>query len=220
MLQGNSGNYSLDGSGIAMKTTSYLNLAKERDRDVTDVTEIKSGGGARAVVTAADMSFSTFSSEMKLPQFPVMSAIDATLSVENELRGSVTPRYPFDRKWIRSPSPTSSSVFFGNADLLANRIGQFYPRPVPHVFQPHHLSKNFHPWHPDVGFFEGKQMTGSRKSPRPTAAAMHNFMESSGGHAGGNNASGSLNLSTNQYHQTQVHLIHHQPQQHHHPRPN
>lgn len=75
----------------------------------------------------------------------------------------------------------------------------------------HHLSKHFHPWHPHVGFFEGQKFASPRKSPRP-AALMHNFLQAGGAHAGG-----TLNLSTNQYHQTQAHLLH---QQHHHSRPN
>lgn len=192
---------------------------------MTDLSDMKAIAGTGAAVVAvaaaaaAEMSFPTFVPDIKLPQFPVLTTIDVPLSgqpIENDFRGTAASRYTFDRKCVRSPSPTSPSVFFGNTDMLANRIGQFYPRPVPHVFQHHHLSKHFHPWHPDVGFFEGKQIAGPRKSPRP-AALVHNFLQAGGNVAGGTSGSGSLNLSTNQYHQTQAHLLH---QQHHHSRPN
>lgn len=209
---------------MGTKNTSFLDLSKDDDRDMTDLSDMKANAGTAAAVAAAtaaaEMSFPAFVPDIKLPQFPVMSAMDAALSaqpVENDFRSAAVSRYAFDRKCVRSPSPTSPSVFFGNTDLLANRIGQFYPRPVPHVFQHHHLSKHFHPWHPDVSFFDGKQIGGHRKSPRP-ATLMHNFLQAGGGaHTGGTSASGTLNLSTSQYHQTQAHLLH---QQHHHSRQN
>lgn len=200
---------------IGTKTATFLDLSKDNDRDMSDLADMKAGAGT---VAAAEMSFPTFVPEIKLPQFPVMT-LDGPLSgqpVENDFRGTAASRYTFDRKCVRSPSPTSPSVFFSNTDMLANRIGQFYPRPVPHVFQHHHLSKHFHPWHPDVGFFDGKQSAGPRKSPRP-AALMHNFLQAGGNTTGGTSASATLNLSTTQYHQTQAHLLH---QQHHHSRPN
>lgn len=218
----NNSNYSLnnlDSGTIGTKSASFLDLSKDDDRDMTDLSEMQTSAGSAAAVAAAaaaaaaasEMTFSSFVPDIKLPQFPIMSTMDAASAVQP------VERYSFDRKCVRSPSPTSASVFFGNTDLLANRIGQFYPRPVPHVFQHHHLSKHFHPWHPDMGFFEGKQIiSGPRKSPRPTAL-MHNFLQTGGTHAGGATGSGTLNLSTNQYHQTQAHLLH---QHHHHSRPN
>lgn len=222
----NNSNYplnNLDGGLIGTKTVPFHDLSRDDDRDMTDLSDMKANAGTAVAVAAAaaavEMSFPTFVPDIKLSQFPVMTTMEGTLSaqpVENDFRDSAVSRYAFDRKCVRSPSPTSPSVFFGNTDLLANRIGQFYPRPVPHVFQHHHLSKHFHPWNPDVGFFEGKQISGPRKSPRPVAL-MHNFLQASGTHSVGTNATGTLNLSTNQYHQTQAHLLH---QPHHHSRPN
>lgn len=215
----NNSNYSLNNFD-GTRSTPFMDLSKDEDRDMTDLSDMNADASTAAAAAAAsaasEMSFPTFVPDIKLPQFPVMSAMDAALSaqsVENEFRGS---RYTFDRKCVRSPSPTSSNVFFGNSDLLANRIGQFYPRPMPQIFQHHHLSKHFHPWHPDVSFFEGKQIGGHRKSPRP-ATLMHNFLQSGGALASGSNTSGTLNLSTNQYHQSPAHLLH---QQQHHSRQN
>lgn len=200
----NNSNYplsSLDSGIMRTKTASFLDLSKDDDRDMTDLSDMKANAGTVATVAATDMSFPTFVPDIKLPPFPVpMSAMDTALSTQpsdNDFRGSAIPRYTFDRKCVRSPSPTSRNVFCGNVDLLANRIGQFYP--VPHVFQHHqhhHLSKHFH-----------------------HMLNQHNFLQTNAtsnmDRTGGADASGTLNLSTNQYHQSQAHLLHQQ-----HSRPN
>lgn len=119
---------------------------KDDERDITDLTEIKSNGSIYEMET----TFSPFlSTDRKLSQFSTIttpSDSQIVQTIENDFRNTVS-RYTFDRKCIRSPSPTSSNLFFNSTDLLTNRIGQFYPRPNPHVFQHHHhhhLSKHFH----------------------------------------------------------------------------
>lgn len=158
-----------------------VNMGKNDENDIADLSDMKSN--------ESDAVFPTFLPEMKLPQFSMMSATDAQ-SIENDFRNSVT-RYAFDRKCMRSPSPSSPNLFFNSSDLLTNRIGQFYPRPVPHVFQHHHhhhISKHFHHMLNHHSFLQ--------TNPIPVAAERSPSRPSN---------STTLNLSTS-YHQAHLNL--------------
>lgn len=125
---------------------SLLDLSKTDARNTSEL------GDTKLNTQMGESSVSSHS----LFELKSLKSLDTSITQQTseiDYRNAVS-RTSLEQKFIKSPSPPlplspAANLILNNPNLLANRIGQFYPRPGQHAIhnQHHHqhqISKHFH----------------------------------------------------------------------------